>query len=259
MSWAWHDYLGPLSVVLWLLGAVLALTGRKRPAVVLIASGTAVSAVFIVGLWLFLGRPPLRTMGETRLWYAFFLSTAGLVAYGRWSYSWLLVFVSVVAGVFTVINVLRPEIHSKALMPALQSMYFVPHVVLYMLSYALLAASAVAALVRLAGRGQDKQAGLDGFIRQTVRAGLGLISLGLIIGAVWAKQAWGHYWSWDPKETWAFVTLATFALYLHIDRDGRISGRRSALIILPLGFLFLMITWLGITYLPTAPGSIHVY
>jgi ABC-type transport system involved in cytochrome c biogenesis permease subunit len=227
--------------------------------------GVLVTGFFIAGLWLTLGRPPLRTMGETRLWYAFFLPLAGLLAYRRWPYGWLLIFVTVMASVFTLINVFRPETRSNALMPALQSVYFVPHVTLYMLSYSLLAASAVASVIQFVKWRKKKglENSLTDFIQNTVYVGLGLIMLGLITGAVWAKEAWGHYWSWDPKETWAFVTLATYLVYLHLSLDRGLARKtpRPELVslILPLGFLFLMITWLGLSYLPTAPGSVHIY
>jgi ABC-type transport system involved in cytochrome c biogenesis permease subunit len=201
-------------------------------------------------------------MGETRLWYSFFLSALGLWAYRRWQYCWLLPFTAILASVFTIINVVRPEIHSRTLMPALQSVYFIPHVTMYMLSYSLLAASAVAAVIQLVrlGRHSSREPQLDSFIDSVVKVGLGLIMLGLITGAVWAKQAWGHYWSWDPKETWALVTLAAYLTYLHLRlKPTRGWAEKLTLAVLPLGLVFLMITWLGVSYLPTAPGSVHVY
>jgi ABC-type transport system involved in cytochrome c biogenesis permease subunit len=253
--------LGPFSAALWFVGALVVILGRPKAGQALVLAGALVTLVFIVGLWAYLGRPPLRTMGETRLWYSFFLPLAGVLAFRRWPYGWLLIFVSVLASVFAILNVVRPEIHSKALMPALQSVFFVPHVILYMLSYALLAATAVASLAQM--RNLFKTGTIDdqlyAFIDNAVRIGLGLIMLGLITGAVWAKQAWGHYWSWDPKETWAFVTLATYLAYLHLRLDRRRPRPGLVLAILPLGFLFLMITWLGLSFLPTAPGSVHSY
>ncbi|MDR1677439.1 MAG: hypothetical protein LBS44_03505 [Deltaproteobacteria bacterium] len=72
MSWTWHNYLGPLSIALWLLGALLIFLHENSRGALSIALGGLVTFIFIIGLWLFLERPPLRTMGETRLWYAFF-------------------------------------------------------------------------------------------------------------------------------------------------------------------------------------------
>lgn len=261
MIWAWYDVLGPLSAAFWLAGALMAVLGRQKAALTLVWAGVAATAVFIAGLWSSLERPPMRTMGETRLWYSLFLAAAGALAYRKWPYAWLLAFVAVLSSVFAIMNVAKPEIHSKALMPALQSVYFVPHVTLYMLSYSLLAASAIAAVAQL-WRISKKAApdkGLANLIDNAVRAGLGFIMLGLITGAVWAKEAWGHYWSWDPKETWAFVTLAAYLAYLHLRLDRRGVRLRAALMMLPLGFIFLMITWLGLSFLPTAQISVHSY
>jgi ABC-type transport system involved in cytochrome c biogenesis permease subunit len=261
VGWGWYSLVGPLSAALWLAGALAVVLGRPRLGRGLVWAGAAATLAFIAGLWIRLERPPLRTIGETRLWYSFFLPLAGALAHRRRPYGWLLVFVAVLASVFAILNVASPEIHSKALMPALQSAYFVPHVVLYMLSYSLLAASAVAAIVQLRrlGRWGGPDAGLASLIDDVVRAGLALIMLGLVLGAVWAKDAWGHYWSWDPKEAWAFVTLAAYLAYAHASLGGRGKGSRAVLMILPLGFVFLLITWLGISYLPTSPGSVHSY
>ena len=73
----------------------------------------------------------------------------------------------------------------------------------------------------------------------------------------WAKEAWGHYWSWDPKETWAFVTAAAYLVYIHLRL--RHAPERVVLWTLPISFILLMITWIGVNYLPAAQGSIHVY
>ena len=83
-------------------------SGRNRicrtAAVVLSSSALLVLSAFIAGLWLSLERPPLRTMGETRLWYSFFALCAGLFTYLRWRYRWILSFSTVLATVFIMIN-----------------------------------------------------------------------------------------------------------------------------------------------------------
>jgi hypothetical protein len=150
-TWDLYAVLGPLSGLLWLAAAALVFR-KPRAAGILAAAGAFITLAFIVGLWLSLERPPFRTMGETRLWYSFFLPLCGLLAYRAFGHPWLLSFGATVAAVFAIVNVLKPEIHSKALMPALQSPYFIPHVTLYILSYALLASCAVAAVLALARR-----------------------------------------------------------------------------------------------------------
>jgi cytochrome c biogenesis factor len=210
VTWSYYYFFGPLSVVLWLIGAFLILK-KKDSSVYLIILGALVTLIFIIGLWTGLSRPPFRTMGETRLWYSLFLSLGGLIAFRRWKYPWLLAFSTVLSCVFALINILKPEIHSKALMPALLSPYFIPHVTLYILSYAILAASSVGSVIILIKRrkGEDDR-GIWDLVDNFTYIGTGLLMLGLILGALWAKEAWGHYWSWDPKETWAFKQLLHF-------------------------------------------------
>ncbi|MBQ1723292.1 MAG: cytochrome c biogenesis protein CcsA, partial [Muribaculaceae bacterium] len=74
-----------------------------------------------------------------------------------------------------------------------------------------------------------------------------------------AKEAWGHYWAWDPKETWAAITWMAYLVYLHY-RHYAPSKVRPALILLIVCFVFLQMCWWGINYLPSAQGSsVHTY
>ena len=119
--------------------------------------------------------------------------------------------------VFVFINIFKPEIHSKNLMPALQSIWFVPHVTAYILSYSFLSAAAISAVILLwQYKKQKETATLEAFTDNLVYVGFGLLMTGLLIGAIWAKEAWGHYWSWDPKETWALIVWLNYAAWLHV-------------------------------------------
>lgn len=248
------------SVALWLAAGLTVYRSRKRLADILMLAGIALFTVFIIGFWISIERPPMRTMGETRLWYSFFLSVVGYLAYRRWKYPWLLSFSALVASVFVFVNLFKPEIHSKNLMPALQSIWFVPHVTSYILSYAMLGAATIGAFVQLRKIGVTSQAdkNIFSFIDNIVYIGFGFLVLGMLMGAVWAKEAWGHYWSWDPKETWAFVTSMGYLAYIHIRLHGK-KQEKTSLWLLPIAFILLMITWIGVNYLPSAQGSIHVY
>ncbi|WP_085537388.1 cytochrome c biogenesis protein CcsA [Massilibacteroides vaginae] len=243
----------------WLGAGSLIYNGRRRKfAGLLMIVGILIFAAFIVGLWIGQERPPLRTIGETRLWYSFFLATIGYITYKHWKYAWLLSFSVVVACVFVCVNIFKPEIHSTNLMPALQSYWFVPHVTVYILSYAMLGAATIASFILL--KNQSNGVHDDNLYRLTdnvVYIGFGFLVLGMLMGAVWAKEAWGHYWSWDPKETWAFVTSAAYLVYIHMRLQP--SHAKFTLWMLPFAFLLLMITWIGVNYLPSAANSIHVY
>lgn len=207
----------------------------------------------------FIGTPPPSHDGRTRLWYAFFLPTAGLIIYSRWRYPWILAFSTLLAGVFTTINLVNPEIHNKTLMPALQSPWFAPHVIVYMFAYAMLGAAALMAAYLL----WFKKSGIHDheldICDNLVHVGWAFMTIGILFGALWAKEAWGHYWAWDPKETWAAATWFAYLGYIHLRlRTDRY--RRAALWGLIISFVLLQMCWWGINYLPSAQGtSVHTY
>ncbi|HML66188.1 MAG TPA: cytochrome c biogenesis protein CcsA [Dysgonomonas sp.] len=259
MNWNNFIWFALPAVILWFSAGIIVYRSQKRLGDILMLCGIAVFAAFIAGFWIHIERPPMRTMGETRLWYSFFLSSVGYLAYRRWKYPWLLSFSALVASVFVFINLFKPEIHSKNLMPALQSEWFVPHVTSYILSYAMFGAATIGAFVQLrkVHRNGYSNENIFSFIDNIVYVGFGFLVLGMLMGAVWAKEAWGHYWSWDPKETWAFVTSMAYLGYIHIRLYGKYD--KVALWALPIAFILLMITWIGVNYLPAAQGSVHVY
>ncbi len=189
----------------------------------------------------------------------FFLPLAGIIVYSRWQYKWILSFSTILASVFICINVFKPEIHSKTLMPALQSPWFAPHVIVYMMAYALLGAAVVMAIYLLfikKDMNTDKEMEITDNLTYV---GLSFMTLGMLMGALWAKEAWGHYWSWDPKETWAAITWLFYLVYVHY-REYRPRTIRPALWMLLIGFCLLQMCWWGINYLPSAQGmSIHTY
>lgn len=260
MTWNSFLYFALPAVLCWLgAGSLIYKKNKTTFSEFLMVLGIFIFAGFIAVLWKSQGRPPLRTIGETRLWYSFFLSLVGYITYRHWKYKWLLSFSALMACLFVFINIFKPEIHSKNLMPALQSYWFVPHVTVYMLSYAMLGAATIAAIIQLFRMKSNKplDTNLLKLIDNVVNVGFGFLIIGMLMGALWAKEAWGHYWSWDPKETWAFVTSAAYLAFIHLRLQKR--SLIVAMWMLPLAFILLMITWIGVNYLPSAQNSIHVY
>jgi ABC-type transport system involved in cytochrome c biogenesis permease subunit len=264
MTWIDFPLYSSIIVILWITGLVFLLISYKKESVskvatVLLAAGWAVMIVFIIKLWLELGRPPMRTLGETRLWYATFLPLIGFVTYIRWKYKWFLAYSFVMASMFLVINYMNPETYSKTLMPALQSPWFIPHVLVYLFSYAVLAASSIVAIKGLYDdfKGNFKTETLK-LADNLVYIGFAFLTLGLLFGALWAKEAWGHYWTWDPKEVWAFLTWMGYLIYIHY-RYFHMNNTKQALSILALAFVVLLVCWFGVNYLPVANTSVHTY
>jgi cytochrome c-type biogenesis protein CcsB len=253
---------------------------------ILIISTLIILASFITNLWIHLERPPIRTLGETRLWYAFFISLVGLITFNRWKYYWFAAFTSLMSIVFILINLAHPENYNKTLMPALQSYWFVPHVIVYILSYAILGVSWLVAIngliksytkLNFFGKiisillypiffiidmlSEEKNEDSKKILQMAdniVYIGFALLTLGITFGALWAKEAWGNYWTWDPKETWALLTFLVYLIYMHL-RTLHKNKTKIHLWILSISFVFLLSAWFGVNYMPSAKNSVHTY
>jgi ABC-type transport system involved in cytochrome c biogenesis permease subunit len=235
-------------------GRAIGITGN-----LMVIAGILIFGYYMSVLWINLGRAPMRTLGETRLWYSFFLGLIGYLTYLRWNYKWFLVYSVLMAILFMVINLIHPENFSKTLMPALQSPWFVPHVIVYIFAYALLGAASIVAVYGLwLEYFRVFRKNLLQLADNLVYIGFAFLTLGLVFGAIWAKEAWGHYWTWDPKETWAFITWMAYLLYIHF-RYFHPKKVKTPLWILALAFLVLLVAWFGVNYLPSAQSSVHVY
>ena len=89
---------------------------------------------------------------------------------------------------------------------------------------------------------------LDNLSYRLIGIGFSFLTIGILSGAVWANEAWGSYWSWDPKETWALIAWITFAIYLHTRLVRGWRGQKPALVA-SLGFFILWVCYLGVNLL----------
>ena len=138
--------------------------------------------------------------------------------------------------------------------PALQSPFFIPHVLVYMISYSL---GAVAfALVLLSYINKKKTLELQRTAYCCVRTLFPFMTGGMFLGAVWADQVWGDFWSWDIKENWSLVTWLLFMLYLHCYR--RKPLKKYTRILAILGFVGIIITFFFVNVMNNT-SSVHVY
>lgn len=247
----------------WASGALLRFAARRYPVMRVSSYGIMVAGSllligFIAAYWYTLERPPLRTLGETRLWYAALVPVVGFLVEYRWKIAWLKYYCMALAAFFLSINLAHPDVFDKALMPALQSVWFVPHVVVYLVAYVLLAASSAAAWHNIYSflRSRSDHLGIS-LSHYLALLGFVLLTFGLVFGALWAKEAWGHYWTWDPKETWAFISWLAYLGYLHLSANK--SSRMGLQWYLALSFLVLLVCWFGVNYMPSAQNSVHSY
>lgn len=152
---------------------------------------------------------------------------------------------------------IRDEI--QPLIPALQSNWLIAHVITCFLGYASFAVACGLGIMYLfKNRFSGASEGiigvmpdckvLDELIHQTIIFGFLWLSLGIITGAIWANDAWGTYWSWDPKETWSLITWFVYATALHARFVRGWTGRRIAYLAI-VGFVSVMFTYFGVNFL----------
>jgi ABC-type transport system involved in cytochrome c biogenesis permease subunit len=138
---------------------------------------------------------------------------------------------------------------AKPPIPALRSSWLLLHVSFAFIGEAFFAFAFVSSIAYLFSRAEEKKKRLDRLTYLTIGIGYPVFTAGaLIFGAIWAQTAWGTYWSWDPKETWALVTWIVYTLYLHARLVKRWRGTVTAAISVA-GFIFTLFTFFGVNFL----------
>ena len=254
MNWNDYPWFAVPALIGWGASIGLALARKARPAATAAAAGIAFCAAFAGRECFCTGHLPFQTVAEARMWLSLAVACLTLGLYARWRLCLPHLVGLAAASVFVLLNLFKPDLRETPLNPLLQSGWYLPHVVSYIMAYALLSSATVQAVVRWTrckrfcpGEAADR----------CVYAGFSFLLCGLLCGALWAFQAWGAFWAWDAKETWALATATGYALYLHIRLrrgDSAVAGW-----VLVAAFAMLTMTWLGISYLPAAQSSLHVY
>ncbi len=183
--------------------------------------------------WNAAGRIPLSNGHETLHFTAFcVLALGGVSSRLRYEAAALLP----AAFLLLVANLGEKDPGITPLMPVLHSPWLSAHVSVIMLSYALLMLSIVD--------------------RRMLRAAVCLLAAGIFLGAVWANVSWGAYWSWDPKETWALITLLVYSVPLHVQSLPWFRSQRNFRIYSLVALACLAMTYWGVNYLL---GGMHSY
>lgn len=125
--------------------------------------------------------------------------------------------------------------------PALQSPFFIPHVLVYMISYCMGAISFILCILSFFVKKEDLPR-YDHGIYDCISIVFPFMTMGLFFGSIWANEIWGHFWSWDTKESFSLVTWALYMLYLHFHRHPKLKKYDRVLAIV--GFAGIIVTFL---------------
>lgn len=169
----------------------------------------------------------------------------------------VIVILTLLTAVFLVLIIKHGGMIDVTRVPALQSPWFFPHVTMYVFAYSLLGCAFILAVVGLFKQVSDNVR-LFETADTFIYIGVAFLTFGMLTGSIWAKEAWGHFWSWDPKETWALITWCLYSLYIHL-RIYRKGNVKMLCVLLIFAFACLQMCWWGINYLPSAAESVHVY
>jgi len=213
--------------------------------------------------WYFSGYFPLSNLYESLLfldWCLLFTLVFTEIKTGTKLLGALLVPITLL--IITFASLILPNVmqESSPLVPALQSNWLMMHVSMMIFSYATLILGSLLSLLLLALTRFSKEPqnfalgkvqlieNLDLWSYRTIGLGFPFLTIGIIAGGVWANEAWGSYWSWDPKETWALITWLVFAAYIHV-RLTKGWVKEKAAIVGAVGFFVVWVCYLGVNFL----------
>jgi len=263
------------AMVAYLAGFSLALLTARRAARALFGAGFLIAVAAVVYRGVQAGHVPLRNLFDVflvlgMLMYPLSLGARRLAGIGGEAADMLIAAVLLFPAGFVLDGQPAP------LPPVLQSPFFVPHVLAYMVAYAVLAkASVQAAMALVRGPAGRPAANRSGAVPPSSPSGLGVrpagdaaraltrlafpaLTAGLVLGALWGKQAWGDWWNWDPKELSSLAAWLVFVAALHVrpvlgGRGGRLE---AGLILLGMGLNVLTLIWVNLS---TALVGLHSY
>ena len=210
------------------------------------------------------GQWPMSNQYEFATSFAWALSLVSLIFIRKYSFLVLGAFSSPLILLMIGYAALQSR-EVRELMPSLRSSWLAFHVSTAIIAYGAFGVTCVLSVIFLF-RDRMKEGGfwgqhipqpekLDLISYRSVCLGMLFLTLTILTGAIWAEQAWGSYWSWDPKETWSLVTWIIYAVYLHLRLRRGWKGKAAAWFAV-IGFLCVIFTYIGVnTFLP----GIHSY
>lgn len=255
-----------VSAAVYLLHALSEKKALHIAALAILVIGAVLNTAAIIVRWLQAGYPPFTNMYESMLFFGACIAVIYLgfelttrIRKAGWA-------VVLLAALTIAYASFRTDSEISPLIPALRSNWLTVHVVSYFIGYGAMTTSFVVSLIYLIGRKNREETGetasraaFGELTRKVVAFGFPFLTVGLITGAVWAKTAWGDYWSWDPKETWSLITWLIYLNFLHLRYTMPSIAKslgwkpRSALLVENIfalvGFAALCFTYLGVNYL----------
>lgn len=232
----------------------------KRFATMALSSGFLLTLIAYIIRWQEAKRLPLSNMYESMFLFTLSLVFFYVIFEFKYKFNKIGFISSILALLLSSYLSFLGDSSIEPLVPALQSNWLTAHVVTYFIAYGALTISLITAIIALFPNPREKdRINFSNVTYRIISFAFPFLMMGLITGAVWAKQAWGDYWSWDPKETWSLITLFIYINYLHLPYTMRSALKKAVPnksredllinIFAIVGYFAVVFTYFGVNYL----------
>ena len=223
--------------------AILYWTDKRKFAYIANGAGWLLNSVIIGINWINNGYMPFVSMYQVVTFLGICFTLTYLYFHFVNKQYWMAKYFSICSGIIMIgAAVMNPTVIWH-LAPALQSVWFIPHVFAYMLSYSLCTVASILAVIWYFNK--NKRDEIEGGIYNLVLIAFPFMTFGMLSGAIWANEAWSEFWSWDIKENWSLVTWLCYGTYLHCRFHKSFKKLKNIFVIL--GLIALLITFQGVS------------
>ena len=236
-----------------------------RVGVIHLAVAFLVHTLALAARWYISGHAPMSNGYESMIFVSWVTLLAGLIFVKRSGYAMALTAILAALSLMVAgMSNMNPEITN--LVPVLKSPWLTIHVAVIMAGYGFLGLASIMGLMNMgvyASLSKSNKDRLGEVILQVSRVnhmtlivGLYFMTAGVFLGGVWANESWGRYWGWDPKETWALITVLVYAFVTHMHRIPGLRGRFAFNVAAFFSYSSVMMTYFGVNYFL---GGMHSY
>jgi cytochrome c-type biogenesis protein CcsB len=258
---SFHPFRKALALYAFAFAWMLATWRARKPGVYWVGFAAFLAGVLVHGYGFYLrvmisGRPPITNMYESVVWVSFGAALFALILEAIYRQRYYIVAVAPLSVLMLLLADQFPAVLDASigpLVPVLRSNYWLAvHVPTITLGYAAFAVAMGVGHIALgyymfAPQARDTIARLENFVYRAMQIGVLLLAAGTILGGIWAQEAWGRFWGWDPKETWALIALLSYLIPLH----GRLAGWMSNFalsVAAVVCFLSVLMAWYGVNF-----------
>ncbi|MEN8156956.1 MAG: cytochrome c biogenesis protein CcsA [Bacteroidota bacterium] len=264
-------FYGMFGILMMIFQFMIAFRPRKLVRALFTIGVIHLSAAFVIhtlvlaGRWYISGHAPMSNGYESMIFVSWVTLLAGLILLKRSGYALALTTIlSALALMVAGMSNMNPEITN--LVPVLKSPWLTIHVAVIMAGYGFLGLASIMGLLNvvlyatLTPSNKPRIMEVIGQVTQvnhlTLIVGLYFMTAGVFLGGVWANESWGRYWGWDPKETWALITVLVYAFVAHMHRIPGMRGTYAFNLATFVSFASVLMTYFGVNYFL---GGIHSY